>query len=783
VSQLRRLALSDQERRRVQAVGESASRGADALGELLPQLDDPSWAVRRAVVAALGAMGDPAVRPLCELLLARRDHEARLAAVVDSLVVSRGDVDAAALELAESTISAVVCDAAQILGRRKSARALPKLAQLAGDQDENVALAAIEALGRIGGDGALTPLIAAVEGRSFFRAFPAIDVLGRIGSTRALKALLEVLAEPHFAVEAVRALGRIGDSAAVPALARLLGKPNDAIVRVASLAIVEILDRRTERFGAPPSVGASLSAEEARKASQRVIQSLEHADPNEQAALVRILSWVGGESAALALIDLLSEDDATSQAAVSALGRLGKSVEPHLLEALAHADSERRVLLLPLLSHGADVAKPVAECLSDPNPSVRALACDALARIGDPTFVPRLFELLGDSDARVTQGAVAAIQSLGSAETERLALVAARSGDARVRRAGLRIVSYFGYEASLDVLIESMSDADERIRDAAISGLPFLDDPIAREALVTATVHPSARTRAAAMRALGQATAHPRSIQALRIGLRDPDPWVRYFACQALSRLKDEDSADMIASLISDPAGQVRVAVIEALAHLRGARALESLHRAATGNDSDVRRAALLGLGHVKDPSSLPVLRQGLAADDPATRLVAVSALAQYELPGIAQDLGAALSDGEDRVRGAAIALLATRPGAEAARVLIGHLTAQPIRERIVAALTQPAPGRIEALVEALNGATSETAPLIVSALIRTHIHREEATRALEDAFASPDAAVRRAVAPALAVLGTIASRSLLAAAAAQDHDEEVREIAAAATR
>ena len=96
---------------------------------------------------------------------------------------------------------------------------------------------------------------------------------------------------------------------------------------------------------------------------------------------------------------------------------------------------------------------------------------------------------------------------------------------------------------------------------------------------------------------------------------------MRYYSCQALSRLKDEDSADMIAPLLGDPAGQVRVAVVEALAQLRGAKALEALHRAAAGAEPDVQRAALLGLGHVRDVRSLPVIRQALdGSDRDATR-------------------------------------------------------------------------------------------------------------------------------------------------------------------
>jgi HEAT repeat protein len=775
----RPLALTEAERTRAHEVAEMATRGASALGDLVMRLDDASWTVRRAVVAALASMGDPAVGRLCDILREHRDNETRLAAAVDALVASSGDVETAALRLAESETPAVTCDAAQILGRRRSARAVPKLAALAADPDDNVALAAIEALGRIGDDASVTPLIAAVEGQNFFRLFPAIDVLGRSGNARAVRPLLSLLDKPHYAIEAVRALGRLGDAMAILPLVGLLAKASDTMVRAAAIAIGGIHDRQVEHYGHSGGVAAALERVDVRKVTGRIVHCLTRADGREQAELIRFLSWIGGEGAIVALVDMLSADTSAAQSAAAALRQLGTAAEPQLLSALSSADSERRLMILPLLGHASAVVEPVAACLSDPHPSVRALACEALARVGDATVVVRLFALLADADARVSQSAAAAIQSLGSATTERLALDAARSGDARVRRAGLRIIAYFGYPSAVDVLIGAMEDPDERIRDASIFGLPFVDDARATDALLRAAVHISAKTRAAAMRAMGQAAGQPRTIAALRGGLGDADPWVRYFACQALSRLNDEGSAGLISELFADPAGQVRVSVVEALAHLRGARALDALHRAAEGADADVQRAALLGLGHVKNPSSLPVLRRALQAEDPATRLVAASALAEYDLPDITLDLGAALGDVNDSVRAAAVTLLATRPGAEATRVLVGQLGNRSIQARIVAALTQPAEGRIAVLAESLRRADAETAALVVSVLSRSR--SAEATLVLEDAFASAAVEVRRAVAPALLAMGTTSSRALLARAATHDPDDEVRRISAAA--
>src|SRR5690606_13341610 len=137
-------------------------------------------------VAALASLGDVAVGPLCDLLRMSRDDEARLAATVDALVASIGHVEDAVRPLADDANPAVVADAAQILGRRRSSAEVPTLVRLLGHADDNVAVAAIEALGRIGGRAAIDSLIGAASSGNFFRVFPAIDVLGRSGDPRAV---------------------------------------------------------------------------------------------------------------------------------------------------------------------------------------------------------------------------------------------------------------------------------------------------------------------------------------------------------------------------------------------------------------------------------------------------------------------------------------------------------------------------------------------------------------------------------------------------------------------
>ncbi|SEM39118.1 HEAT repeat [Stigmatella aurantiaca] len=769
------LSLSSEDRARVEAVEALARRGAASLEVLLRDLDTSSWAVRRAIVGALARLGTPAVEPLCRLLSEARGSEAQLAAAVDALVASTGEVDEPVIALGEDPSPAVICDAAQVLGRRRSRRAVPLLAKLTVHPDDNVAVAAIEALGRIGGGEAVDALLAALESGNFFRIFPAIDVLGRSGDPSVVPALLGLLADPFYMAEAARALGRTGQEAAVPSLVGLLQRGTDSVTRVAAVALVEIHDAQVQRFGGVRLVRSALRARpELGELGRKLSRCLTGADATEKAALSRLMGWAGGSEAATGLLAMLDAEPSVARAAASALQEMGPEADAPLLQALRTGDSARRLLLLPLVHRRSSAVPDVVLCLEDEDASVRVLAADTLSRLGEPGAVRYLFERLADEDPRVMQAAVGAIQSLGSEETETLALEAARSSDMRKRRASLRIISYFGYSSGLDVLLHAMRETDERLRDAAIYGLPFIDDPRAVDALLEAARHDSERTRAAAMRALGQTEKEVRVTSCLLGGLGDKDPWVRYYACQSLGKLNEEAAADAIVALADDEAGQVRVAVVDALAHLHTESALKALQRAAVSGDSDVRRAALLGLGVSKRPDALPVLRDAVQAEDPATRLVALSAVAEYDTQETVSVLMRAATDTDESVRSAAVGFLATRPGMPATQALVSLLGEVSLRERVVNALSLMTEGRIPGLLAALESADEHQAPLLVAALAR--MQRADARAALLSALTASSPAGRRAAAAAVGAMSTVEARDALQEASAHDPDPEVRQ-------
>ncbi len=769
-------AVTDSERSRVKDTHALRLKGQSSIDELLTMLTDTSWVVRRAVVEALAFIGEPAIIPMSKILVSDRASEAKLAAVVDALVASTGPVEMKLLPLTKHENSYVVTDIAQILGRRRESSSVETLITLAHHPDDNVAVMAIEGLGRIGGRAAVEALIRIVSEGSFFRTFPAIDVLGRSSDPRAIEPLSQLLKNASYLPEAARALGRLGEIGSIPALMDVLSSSSDTIIRLAALALQDLQARFAEKSGGEAHIVEEkirnhVSSDSVRRLSRALLSS----DTVEAIAICKLLGIIGSDEAEPVLSAALNADALVSVSAAHALKRLGKNSENAILNAIREGSGRHRKVLLPLITkHGA--AADVALCLKDTDPEIRAMACDTLARLGNPSVLKNIFPLLIDPNLRVVHSATAAIQALGNREGRTLAAEWFKSENAVVRRSCLRILTYFGDATALEPMLAGIQDPDIRVREAAIQGLPFLEDPKAAAALFDACKNPDPRIRSLAMRALGQLPKTSEYLFAILLkGLKDPDDWVRYYAVQSLGRLSIEGSVVEIIKLLVDPAGQVRVSAVEALSHLNVPEAHGALRVAISSTDVEVKRAALLGLGIAHRLGDLPLIITAARSEDAPTRLIALSAMINYHPANILESLSTAATDPDSQVSSAAIDLLAGVRGQEATEVLVGLLLNPHYKEKAETALLTPKEGRTAGLLVALESADDELAVLLISIL--TRLNRPEARDALLAAMQLNNTAARKAAASGLAARRDPEMLALLKEASEIDPSQEVRDI------
>ena len=168
--------------------------------------------------------------------------------------------------------------AARVLGERKDAQAVPALIDALKDA-QPVRLSAVRALGNIGDERAVEPLIATLKEDTDPRVrTAAAQALGELRDERAVDALITALAAENEA--AGPALVRIG----APAIAPLVGCLREAETRgVATQSLVQIGNPAVE-----PLIGALKTYEdEARSAAARALAEIN--DPRGNRALTAAL--------------------------------------------------------------------------------------------------------------------------------------------------------------------------------------------------------------------------------------------------------------------------------------------------------------------------------------------------------------------------------------------------------------------------------------------------------------------------------------------------------------
>ncbi|WP_322047205.1 HEAT repeat domain-containing protein [Paraburkholderia sp. J67] len=292
-----------------------------------------------------------------------------------------------------------------------------------------------------------------------------------------------------------------------------------------------------------------------------------------------------------------------------------------------------------------------------------------------------------------------------------------------------------------------LRDADAAVRRIAVLDLADFEDETLVPALVSALrddAAPEVRREAAAVLAAWE---QEDVVEALCAALLDVDAPVREAAQQALSELKNLESAPVLRRWAARPEPFARRAALRGLRELRDAAAFEPARAALDDADAEVRLEAVAVLGWLKDARALGPLAALTVTDaHVAVRRAAAGALgfANADDAHAAPALLNALRDADWQVR-------------EEAATTLGKLRAHPARDALVTALADDYwQVRLRA-TRALGRLADPHAADAVSALLAHTISN-----------------LRKEAALALGELGSAASIAPLRAAL-EDRDPEVR--------
>lgn len=300
---------------------------------LLERCRDEDERVRRAAVEHLPFLEDERATPALLRALRSETPKVRAAAAGAMALAEGAEVSASLIESLADEDSWVRYFAARSLGRRRSVESADALARLAqGDKSNHVRIAAVEALGHVGGESAarfVAPLVKA-DGADLVRA--AVGALGRMSHPDAGPPLFEALHSPDAEVraEVARALGARGGAESVEHLRRVAatdGEPSvvaaaaDALKRAgtaeavaALLALAADPGRRETAVAALAQTGDALLDEVARGLSPR--------QPVEvRRAAVEALGRMKSQRAFESLRGAYDDADAAVRAAARGYGR------------------------------------------------------------------------------------------------------------------------------------------------------------------------------------------------------------------------------------------------------------------------------------------------------------------------------------------------------------------------------------------------------------------------------------------------------------------------------
>jgi serine/threonine-protein kinase len=374
---------------------------------------------------------------------------------------------------------------------------------------------------------------------------------------------------------------------------------------IAKSALLDVINGQRQRFTVRELLAAAYAQE-----------------PNEKAALFRILGEIADEASLPELLGRLQGKDQIARLhLINILARFNKpEVQRALQEHLGDSNKQVRSAVLVALGKmtGPVEVERICQLLRDPEFDVQNHAIELLQKWRNPETVRHLVPVLKDESEQARRGAVEVLNEVGDASSVKYLLEAIKDDDWWVRSRAGDALGKIGGPKVIDAVLELVRDKDDDIRRAAIEILNQTKDERAINHLIDATRDTDwwvSERAVDALAEIGSRRAVPRLYEMLRAGNSRALPIV----VRAIGKLGDAKSVELIAPLLARGEKQVRVEAIQALARLADEQRSEQirmqLQAQANHQDATVARAAVRALTELEVRfSSATGVAGGLAA-------------------------------------------------------------------------------------------------------------------------------------------------------------------------
>lgn len=386
------------------------------------------------------------------------------------------------------------------IGVRRDAKAADRLIQRLEDADAEVASAAAEALGRIGGDKATNALErslagapSAVRSAIAYGCILCAERLHAKGEPAAAVKLYDKIRKADVPkqrhLEAVRGAILARGSDGIGLLIEQLKSPDKAMFGIGLRTARElpgggVTEALVGELGnLKPDRRALLILALADRADPKalpaVLAAVKSGPPNVRIMAMGTLERMGNASCVPVLLDAAVEADAkVARAAEAALARLPRSdVDACICMSLTKTSGKKREILIRLagLRRIKSALLPLVKCAEDPDAGCRRAAVAALGALGGSKQVPDLVRVLQKTqDPKERAGIDKALRTIcarGGKACVRHLMPLTKSGEGALRAIALHALLCAGGADALAAVKSAIDDKDESVRDEAVRAL------------------------------------------------------------------------------------------------------------------------------------------------------------------------------------------------------------------------------------------------------------------------------------------------------------------------
>lgn len=397
----------------------------NAFEALLKHIAHRDVGVRQAVISALNSIGHPDMAEKMLIFLKDKDPIVRESAVKIAGYFGYPECIELLIERCTDEAENVRYAAIQCLPFLEDKRVLSIIVNALKKDTPKVRAASAYALGQLEDEEAFFYLKDAVYDTDPWVRYFAAKAMGNCRNPEAIDVLSDILEKEtaeHVRISAIESIGKIGGLKAVSVLSGFIKSKNFDVARTAIAGLGTI--RHPDAL--------------------KLLLSMTHStDKLIKIETIKALGLIGGPEVinTLKWIAASEEDEDVASEAIESLSLTGsKDAVKALLELTSH--KSRKSLCILKLSQLMDrYIAWVAEGLDHPNPHIRSVTIDILARMKHPDATEAIVRALDDKDTQVRLSAVNALSYLGSRYGEKkLSKMAIYDSNEMIRDAAKKVL-------------------------------------------------------------------------------------------------------------------------------------------------------------------------------------------------------------------------------------------------------------------------------------------------------------------------------------------------------